>query len=245
MKIGKKEHFGERELKKAVIPPGTEELEAWAYGACVNLKEVWLPAGISLSGKAFEGSGNIERVCIYSNEEELKAGRHINSLEDTLALALLVWSEDMTGLLEDYSDEKLISFIADKLPAYLEEADDKGFEPFLAGGEEDYGDEVSEREKHISGVRLRKVRLSLDAMLLGEADHCSYIRHFGTEILLSVLKIVKKRREDYVSFCFEKELFDTDELNELPERAAEDAELKAMLIKHLGKGSDMLSDLRI
>ena len=52
--VKRKEHFGERELNKAVIPPGTEAVEDWAYGACVNFREVWFPTGIRLSAKEFE-----------------------------------------------------------------------------------------------------------------------------------------------------------------------------------------------
>ncbi len=228
-----------------MIPPGTEAVEDWAYGACVNLREVWFPTGIRLSAKAFEGSENIEKVCIYTIEEELNAGRNVNSLTETAALVLLVWPEEMTGLLTDFSDEKLSALIRDKLPIYLEEADDNGFRPFLAGGEEDYGDEASEREDYIFRNRLRKVRLSLDAMFLGAGDHSLYIRECGADVILSVLKNIKTRREDYVSLCFEKELFDCGELNELPERAAEDAELKALLIKHSGVKADTLDKLEI
>lgn len=245
MKIGRKEHFGERTLSKAVIPPDTEAVEDWAYGACIRLKEVWLPMGVRLSAKAFEGSGKIEKVCIYSTEEELKAGRNINALAESAALVLLVWPGEMTGILKDYSDEKLAAFISDKLPAYLEEADDKGFMPFLAGGEEDYADETSERSAYASMICCRKIRLILDAMLYKGADHSAYIRRAGSGMLISVLKNIRTRREDYVSLCFEKELFDSKEPNELPETAAEDAELKALLIKYSGVKAATLDKLEI
>ncbi|MCR4585418.1 MAG: leucine-rich repeat domain-containing protein [Lachnospiraceae bacterium] len=243
--VRRKEHFGERELQKAVILPGTEEVGEWAFGFCLNLKEVWLPIGIRLSEKAFEGSDNIERVCLYSTEEELKAGRNINAAEETLALALLVWPGEITGLLDNYTDEKLKDFITGRLPAYLEEADDKGFKPFLAGGEEDYDDETSEREAYIFRIRLRKIRLALDALLLSAGDHSAYIRKAGAEALLSVLGSIKTRREGYVRLCFDKELFDIEELTELPERAAFDAELKAMLIRYSGVKAETLDMLEI
>ncbi|MBR5419557.1 MAG: hypothetical protein IK115_00260 [Lachnospiraceae bacterium] len=237
VRIEKKAHFGDRELRRAVIAPEVSEVEDWAYAACPRLAEVWIPLGCRLSNKAFQDSGALERVFLYETEDKA-----VNASPELLALSLLSWPSYTAEALEAAADEaRFLSWFDDRLKLYLAEADDADYTSFPAGGEEDYDDELLGRGRHIRARRERKAKMCFERLLAkpeaaGE-EFAGYLKRYDPDIPFALIRGAGDRRAVYEKLYFKHCRHSHAQLQTLLDCAGDDAELRALIMKELGESS--------
>ena len=242
--IPPKYHLGDRNVVFEDLPADVLSIGDWAYALCQNLKEIMIPAGCEVSSKAFEGCEKLESIKLCEK------GRVINELPGMLAAAVLAWPEESGRLITEGSDKGLCEKADQLLPVFIATSDDLGFQPFYAGGEEDYASEDEERDAYIFHRRELKLRLCYERLLAAEAGY-------------QVTDGCKRACEDYIRTCSIKEniglaLRYPDRKTEycqlylkggyhLPAPAdglldeTDDAELRAMILKHAASGGGALS----
>ncbi len=174
--IPAKLHLGDKTLISDMIPAGTAEIGDWAYACCSCLKWLAIPCSIRRIGRdAFSGCTALKQVFFYSaeafNAAGLPAGK--DSAADISAqlnaAAVLNFPDPLPALIrsESCSDTELNTW-DEKCLMYLAAADDSGFAPFLAGGEEDYSDHDEQLKQYIKERQLQKARI-IYMRLLSEA----------------------------------------------------------------------------
>ena len=128
--IKKKAHLGDRKLINETIPEGITTIEDWAYAHCKLLSKIYIPTSVkSLSPRTFDGCDNLSEVFIYKEEDVLNDNPHL------LALSIKIWANDINELVSAAAEPTCFYAEYDaRLLKYLEESDDVGFDPFLAGG---------------------------------------------------------------------------------------------------------------
>ena len=169
--ISARAHLGDKNLISAIIPTDVVNIEDWAYANCKNLHEIWIPVGCKVSNKAFIRCNSLSSVHLYQNEYETPA----NSYPHLLGLAIRTWCSDTDILISQASeDDGFLKYFDDRLIRYLNEPDDKGFKPFLAGGEEDYADEDDEYERYVNLTRRNKILLIYERLSYILLDHRIY-----------------------------------------------------------------------
>ena len=161
--------MGDKNLISVIIPSEIVNIEDWAYANCENLREIWIPCGCRVSNKAFIRCNNLSSVHLYQKASETP----VNSYPDLLGLAIRTWCSDTDMLISQASeDDMFLEYYDDKLARYLNEPDDKGFKPFLAGGEEDYADENDEYERYVDQTRRNKILLIYERLCYKSPDQC-------------------------------------------------------------------------
>lgn len=237
-RIPGKYRFGDKSIKKLVVPEDTTEIGEWAYGACSALEEVHIPKGCRVSDRAFAGSDGIRRIFLYNEK-----GERVNALPGLLALAVTVWPGDTSRIFEAASDDAaFLEWLDERLPLYLAEEDSLGYIPFLAGGEEDYRDETEERKEHERAVKLRKARFMYERLLAGgirppgdeKSRMSGRLKDYGPGISFALMKEDSERKEEYGRLFFELCIDGDAGTGKLLEYAGEDAGLRAMVLRHSG-----------
>lgn len=239
-RIAKKAHFGDRTLQKVTIPQEISFVEDWAYASCVSLREVRIPCDCRISEKAFAGSDGIGRICL-SREEQT-----VNAYPELLALTVRIWQQQSpTAIEKAQNDKEFLSWIDGRLNSYLTEADDTGFRPFLAGGEEDYGEESEERASYIRKVQKDKVRLILERLSAdpvpdgpGREDLLSYINAHSPGYYFELVRETAGRRLFYEELFMKYPLYDTISTEQLLQDAGDDIELRALILRGREPGKE-------
>ena len=152
---------------------GTEAIGDWAYAYCSALKWLAIPASLRILGKdVFTGCTLLKYIFYYNgsnfDHDILPSDKDSDVFEAAKlnALALSYFSSPT---------DTLIPMNGDTLPAlsrwdeeclrYLTVPDESGFAPFLAGGEEDYGDHDDQLKIYIRERQLRKARIIYTRLL--------------------------------------------------------------------------------
>ena len=161
--IAKKEVFGKPRIDRIIVPYGVIRIEDWAFAHCTDLKEVWLPDTLTGLGRdVFLGDDRLAKLVIYglakkdgSNLKE--AGYYIH--DEISALPVIAVNCFKSSALHDFSFtpiEAWLDWFDRNLCDYISAPDDEGFDPFLAGGEEDYEDPENDIEYYRAKIRERK-----------------------------------------------------------------------------------------
>lgn len=177
--IGKKAYLGRNDFIDIEIPAQVKRIEDWAFAQCERLRRVALPYGVEYIGKnVFLGCDALERVTVYGGEQPGKNGiPEVFHRARMTAVALRDFGCDNPVMLLDINAQEWLSSWDTACTRYVCLADDSGFMPFLAGGEEDYGDVEDERFLYCHRIQKRKAvillhRLALKDMLsVDEALH--------------------------------------------------------------------------
>ena len=264
----KKAHLGDGRIVKAVIGTDCTFIDDWAFAFCSKLKEIWIPEGCRVSEKAFEGSTALEKICIYRDagipgidnvpgadplpdRDNGHTDDHINVSPILLALAVKTWPGDTEALFDKACDKQaFLEWIDNKLPEYLDEDDLRGFRPFLAGGEEDYGDEITEKEEYVRTVRLNKLRLITERLSLREQtgitdrsakEYTDQINGSDPVLFFSLFKTVPENFTAYKRIFREYDLYKDIETEVLLESAKDDVEIRAMILNRNRVDHDSVS----
>ncbi len=243
--VKRKEHFGDRSLSVAAVPADVVSVEDWAFAYCSCLREVRLPAGCEVSDKAFDGCGELSAVYIFNRE----SGKAINTYPALLAEAVKLKFISLSAVCCSADPDKTLLDLTDSvLSVFLNEDDGRGFTPFLAGGEEDYGDEELELSRYCFKRKCGKIRLIFERSTVKEytariRDICAdYLRTADPAAVISVLKEITALREDCV--CMYMDVTETDCAG-LCALAGEDAELRSLIIRYGRDRGSVLDGLLI
>lgn len=206
--IRKKEYLGNRGMRHVVVPPYVKNVEAWAFSHCKNLKTIWLPKQLKkIEAKVFDGCNGLQRIYVYENnstEFDISKVYYYETEAALLAFGARYFLDDIPdGKLFDFShiaEPVWYQWYDDRLRAYIEEPDEKGFMPFLAGGEEDYEDPDNNMETYCSRRQQEKIDGILKRLWAGEG-----IRHQETFISYiknhqeATIKLLVKMREQSIT----------------------------------------------
>ena len=162
--IDKKLHFGERKLGYDIIPQGIKEIGDWAYAQCGALEWLALPVSVALLGReVFRGCGALRYVYYYDSDTFSRTGlpEDVHRIAMLNALAIRCFPDPLSLLVPASGELKSRLDAWDRCCfAYLGQPDELGFEPFLAGGEEDY----DENEEQLDSFRNMRQRLKAQAV---------------------------------------------------------------------------------
>lgn len=183
--IPKKAYLGNRELIEVMVPYGTTELCDWAFAGCKNLELVVLPDTIQSLGKdVFLNCNRLKRILIFDKTQEtayqegqLPLWNSRESVQGELlmqAVCQLLLPDVLSLFLKDR--KYFFTDMEEQIDGYLARADEEGFAPFLAGGEEDYDDKESDLSYYCQRRRLNKIFVLGRFLLL--ADMCP--QEYGT-----------------------------------------------------------------
>ncbi|MBR3509338.1 MAG: leucine-rich repeat protein [Lachnospiraceae bacterium] len=163
--IKKKQFMGEKSLRSYVIPMGTEEIGDWAFAGCRELVSVAIPVTVVRLGRSiFDGCEKLRRISWYQ-----ESGDEEDPLARLMAMALRYFRTDERIItLRKEGRDPWLQFWDEACMCYLESSDELGFQPFLAGGEEDYEDEKLKLEAYCRDRRLRKAEVLLTRLLFSE-----------------------------------------------------------------------------
>ena len=170
-KIAAKLHLGDKILLSDIIAAGTVEIGDWAYAHCSALKWLALPVSVQNIGKeVFIGCPCLKHIFVYDTAEfnpgslpdDKDAPIYLSARLN--ALAMTEFDPPLKALICDATDATLKRWDEECLK-YLSAPDERGFDPFLAGGEEDYGDHDDQLMQHIHARRLRKAHIIYTRLL--------------------------------------------------------------------------------
>lgn len=246
--IKKKEYMGSL-IDKAYVTADTKNIGNWAFAYCDKLKEIWLPANmISMDKSVFLDSNSVNRIVVY--ERMLSGYRVCESESYLLGMELANWYEQMEyNFKEVGSDSWYIAFDR-KLYEYVKSDDGKGFNPFLAGGEEDYDDPLNNIDYYKQVVRTKKVAGILERLLIDKELEGSYKDYFvgylqdNFEEALEVLKAKKEEAYRYLRVYIKNAGIDKQKADKalLTLTGIEYAECKAVLLDEVNSSSDDIWD---
>ena len=165
--ISKKEYMGDKNLIGAMIASNVRSIGGWAFASCDRLKVIWLPkCCCELESTFIYDAPCITDVVVY---EPLLEGYNVCMDESRL---LAVWLKNWhRGSFYDLSwvagKEWYMSF-DEHLAQYLSESDAAGYNPFLAGGEEDYEEPLNDIEYYKRAVRKNKCNVIMERIRAGK-----------------------------------------------------------------------------
>lgn len=246
MQIIAKEFINNPYLTEYIIPPDITSVGEWAFARCRNLHTVYIPAGCSVSNRSFEKCPALSEVYIYEHSPV----NPIPGYPHLLALALRTWDREADAFIDNAVDNsELIVYFDNRLYRYLDAPDDDGFDPFLAGGEEDY-DDASALKDYIRDVRLAKVnlmyeRLSIAAPVSDKLKGMIMDRliRYNPDISFAALTPQSEANRSYRELYFELELYRQTDLESLLRIAENDTRLRAMILEHSQDGSNAIDGL--
>ena len=166
-KIPAQLHLGDKTLLSDIIPAGTGSVGDWAYAYCSALKWLAIPDSVHTIGKeVFDHCTSLEHIFCYKGsgfdpgELPVDKDSALYQAARLNALALSCFSSPLDTFIRmgDDPDDTLRRWDEECLD-HLSSPDEIGFKPFLAGGEEDYGDHDEQLKQHICARQLCKARI--------------------------------------------------------------------------------------
>ncbi len=200
--VEKKTFLSRKNLRKAVLPEGVEEVGDWAFAYCTNLESVWLPKKkLKLGNRIFMECPEMRRIYAYKMTDapdgrldgtntEIPAESAMEKaevLEQAAKLPVSAAQEQTAALLaaaavmldaeylldvQEAGTEAWIKKWDARMGAVMEAEDGDGYTKMILCGEEDYGCSL---EEFIKNKRKGKVRLAMLRLLnpLGLAEEAA------------------------------------------------------------------------
>lgn len=162
--VPKKALLGNQKVDIIFVPYGVNRIGDWAFAHCVRLKEIWLPDTVKDFGKeVFLDDMALEKIVVYSGQEKEQMYYANEDISELLAIAVKCFEKSGIYHFSNISDDSWLDRFDANLTDYIDEADEAGFNPFLAGGEEDYEDpendidyyKKKQREKKCGAILVR------------------------------------------------------------------------------------------
>ena len=179
--IDKKAVLGNRKIESIFVPYGITDIGDWAFAHCMKLKEVWLPDTLTEIGREiFQDDKILDRIYLYSKKENalgqavsqdeyyvyeeaaeltayaVKCFKKSEYINNTLLFGQMVCGAFDAKKGYDQKNKSWLNCFDEALAEYIREPDDAGFNPFLAGGEEDYEDPENDIEYFKTNQRIKK-----------------------------------------------------------------------------------------
>ncbi len=183
--VPRKYCLGSRRLRQVILPYNIHSIEDWAFAHCRDLRELWLPKKkIKVGQGILDGCNQLSKIIFY----ELNNGniRFYEQEGELLACAekFAPGNEVFDGT--EIGTANWYEWLDRQICRYLRTPDDEGFDPFLAGGEEDY----EEPENHLDYYMFARKQKKISVLFA----------RFRQENYLS-----KERQEIYASYLSEQE----------------------------------------
>lgn len=166
--VEKKAFLSRKNLRKAMLPEGLEELGDWAFAYCTNLESVWLPKKkLKLGNRVFMECPGLRRIYAYKMTD-VSAEDQEQTAALLAAAAVLLDAEYLLDVQEAGTEAWIKKWDA-RMAAVMEAEDSDGYTKMILCGEEDYGCSL---EEFVRNKRKGKVRLALLRLLnpLGLAE---------------------------------------------------------------------------
>lgn len=236
--IGKKEYMGKNSMKGAYLLEQTGTIENWAFAYCDKLGKMWIPnKNIIFDKTIFLDDDSLDEVIVY---ERLLNGYNIMEEEKhILAHELKLWYEGCEYDFSRVSTDAWYNDFDNKLYDYVVSDDSKGFSPFLAGGEEDYDDPLSDIENYKRSICIKKTGAILERMILKKniiSGISEKLIDYLKDNFLAAMEAVRTKKNGayrYLEIYIEKAGVEKAKLNEALEIFGDNqyAECKGMLLE--------------
>ncbi|MBQ9200385.1 MAG: leucine-rich repeat protein [Lachnospiraceae bacterium] len=212
--VSKKAMLGDKNVDLIFVPYGIKRIGDWAFAHCIRLKEIWLPDTLKGFGKdVFLDDINLEKIVVYSKIKNESESHSKNSTElyDDKKEQMYFVNDDISELLaiavkyfkngEAYNfsrliDDKWLEWFDTNLLAYIDEPDDSGFNPFLAGGEEDYEDPENDINYYKKKQREKKCGAILVRLKAAQKPTAAYIEKYK--------KFINAHKKETIMFMLDK-----------------------------------------
>ncbi len=235
--ILKKSYMGEKNLTEVMMDPDVSIIEDWAFANCKALTKVWIPGSIErICDNAFFNCDKLVSIELYDDID--KTPLYEGKYAYVLALMVGQWTKDTQLFTDAVKDDSLFVKLSKRLPSFLEETDDSGFEPFLAGGEEDY-DVKGAEERYCHKRRLLKAKLIYEYLLSGkdkiEGSELSktcirWLKDHNPSAAFGAILDAAYHRKEYLKIYLDNAIDEGADLNELIGMADADTEIKVTLL---------------
>ena len=154
--VPKKAVLGNQKVDIIFIPYGVISVGDWAFAHCMKLKEIWLPDTVKDFGRdVFLDDNRLEKIFVYSKQAD-EAYKVFDDISELLTIAVKCFKKSDIYNLNNLGNQAWLEWFDENLRAYIDEPDDAGFNPFLAGGEEDYEDPENDIEYYKKKQREKK-----------------------------------------------------------------------------------------
>lgn len=163
-KIPAKLHLGDHTLTHDIIPWGVREIGDWAYAHCDELTWIALPSSVKHLGRdIFLGCEHLEQVYFY---EESGFSGPLSSEDAAFlpallnAMALRCFPDFLPMLFSKTAPSpEVLNLWDENCLSFCTAPSDSGFQPFLAGGEEDYTEGEDQYEAHLRKQNCLRARM--------------------------------------------------------------------------------------
>lgn len=218
--IPKKAYLGNRNLETFKIENTITSIEDWAFASCKNLHTIWIPKTLSYMGKqVFEGCESLDRIYIYDETQVYEQEGLL------LAFAVRHFHSPRVYEFENVGSDFWYEWYDQYLLSYIGEPEDKDFQPFLAGGEEDYEDPKNNIDAFCDMVLQEKVRGIL-LRLMADKGNAGDIHFFEEMVLflsehkqqlISKILCFREMAIEYIKCLGEKQILTTDNIEDFLE----------------------------
>ncbi len=194
--IPKKAVLGNRNVDMIIVPYGVKEIGDWAFAHCPMLKEIWLPDTVEKYGRdIFLDDDKLEKIVVYSKQETEQLYYVNEDMPELFAIAVKCFEKSETYRFSNLFDESWLKWFDSNLSDYIDEPDETGFNPFLAGGEEDYEDPENDIEYYKKKQRERKCGAILKRLKSAKEPSVSYMEKYKAHI--------NKHKSDAIRFILD------------------------------------------
>lgn len=260
--ISKKAVLGNQKVDIIMVSYGVKGVGDWAFAHCMSLKEIWLPDTIKEFGKdVFLDDNRLEKIVVYSKEEKISDSSKIedekvldeyyvyDEVAELLAIAVKCFGKSDIYDFSRLESDEWFEWYDTNLTAYIKKSDEEGFNPFLAGGEEDYEDPENDIEYYSKKQREKKCgaifeRLKVYDRLSSKeenvarsektiSEYISYLKKNKDEAIQFILD-KKQGSYNYFKIYAEQNLIEEKDISMLLESFSDEdyVECKAYLIKY-------------
>ena len=241
--IPKKAVLGNQKVDIIFIPYGVISVGDWAFAHCMKLKEIWLPDTIKDFGRdVFLDDNRLEKIFVYSKKVKDEYTVY-DDISELLAIAVKCFKKSDVYNLNDLGSQAWFEWFDTNLRSYIDEPDDAGFNPFLAGGEEDYEDPENDIEYYSKKQCEKKCGAIYSRIRVNNNEYINYyinyLKNHKEEALQFVLD-KKQESYEYFKLYAENGLIDKDDISFLLDKFSDEdyIECKAYLIKYKEKHFD-------
>lgn len=248
--ILKKEYMNRRDLAQITIPPHITTIESWAFAYCENLKSIAIPdTVVSIGQDIFQGCKQLKNIAVYQGNplpgspasvSSSDAISYCTALSPLTAIAFLIFTRTELCIPTNVGSTAWVALWDDTLLSYLRQPDTEGFDPFQAGGEEDYEDPDNHPEYYCHKRRMQKIRCIFERLLTVQlypvAEHIySFLLSYLAQCkeIIDVLIAESDRQYIYFNLCQKLHLLDAFNIPALISTLPEEmVELKALLMRY-------------
>ncbi|MBQ9234532.1 MAG: leucine-rich repeat protein [Lachnospiraceae bacterium] len=239
--VPKKALLGNRMVDIIFVPYGVKRIGDWAFAYCVRLKEIWLPDTIKDFGKeVFLDDMALEKIVVYSEQEKGQMYYANEDISELLAIAIKCFKKSEVYDFSNIYDESWLDWFDDNLITYIDETDEAGFNPFLAGGEEDYEDPENDIDFYMKKQREKKCGAILVRLKFENEPSADYMDKYKSYIEThkkdTIMFILEKKHEsfNYLKIYAEHEFIKEAEIPYLLEAFSDEQYIdsKAYIIKY-------------